>query len=224
MPLHYTPNITVSAANRDWHLSRAGNIEELWEKMVADGQASADEHIPYWTELWPASLVLSEWLYLNRSAIQGRACLDVGCGIGLTALVGKSLGAYVLAMDYEPEALRHAAKNAAQNGVESPLWVCMDWARPALAEASMDLVWGGDIMYERRFVGPVLDLCARVLKPGGRFWVAEPGRSVYDAFLASLPERGFSGRRVHQGKTHGIYEQPQAVTVSIWEITRAEQA
>ena len=33
MPLHYTPNITVSAANRDWHLSRAGNIEELWEKM-----------------------------------------------------------------------------------------------------------------------------------------------------------------------------------------------
>ena len=152
MPLHYTPNITVSAANRDWLLSRAGNIEELWEKMVADGQASADEHIPYWTELWPASLVLSEWLYLNRSAIQGRACLDVGCGIGLTALVGKSLGAHVLAMDYEPEALRYAAKNAAQNGVESPLWVCMDWARPALAEASMNLVWGGDIMYERRFV------------------------------------------------------------------------
>ena len=222
MPLHYTPNITVSAANRDWRLSRAGNIEELWESMVADGRASADEHIPYWTELWPASLVLSEWLSLNSPAIEGRICLDVGCGIGLTALVGQSLGARVLAMDYEFEALRHASRNAAQNRVESPLWVAMDWARPALAEESVDLVWGGDIMYERRFVHPVLDLCARVLKPGGRFWVAEPGRSVYDAFLAALPEKGFGGRKVYQGKTHGIYEQPQEVTVTIWEITRAQ--
>lgn len=220
---HYTPNITVRVANRDWRLSRAGSLDELWERMVADKRATADEHIPYWTELWPASLVLCEWLCQKGAAICGKTCLDVGCGLGLSALVGQSLGASVLAMDYEPEALRHAAQNAAQNHVPSPLWVVMDWARCALVPGCMDFVWGGDIMYERRFVEPVLHLCARVLRKGGVFWVAEPGRSVYEAFLQALPASGFVGQRVYQGRTKGIYQQEQAVTVSIWEIRRREE-
>lgn len=215
----YTPDITVCAAGREWQLSRAGSLDSLWENMVAEGRADADEHIPYWTELWPASLVLADWLVQCREQIAGRYCLDLGCGIGLTALAGASLGARVLGMDYEEQALHFAARNAARNAVPGPLWVTMDWSRPALARGCMDFVWGGDIMYERRFVEPVLAFCRHVLRPGGRFWVAEPGRTVYDAFLAALPASGWSGRPVYTGSTRGIYEQPQAVTVTIWEIT-----
>ena len=55
---HYMPDITVTAAGRDWKLKRASDFDSLWDEMVADGRADADEHIPYWTELWPSSIAL----------------------------------------------------------------------------------------------------------------------------------------------------------------------
>ena len=70
-----------------------------------------DDRIPYWTEIWPAGIALAEWLGEQRKKIENRVCLDLGCGLGFTALAGAWLGAKVLAMDYEYQALYHAALN-----------------------------------------------------------------------------------------------------------------
>ena len=85
--------ITVHCAGRGWRLERAADLEALWDAMTEDAAAFEDERIPYWAELWPSSLVLAEWLALRRADIAGRRCLDLGCGLGLTALVGQWLGA-----------------------------------------------------------------------------------------------------------------------------------
>lgn len=71
--------------------------------------------------------------------------------IGLTALVAQWLGANVIGMDYEPEALRFARRNAEHNAVPQPLWTVMDWRKPAVKRRSLRFIWGGDIMYEQRF-------------------------------------------------------------------------
>ncbi len=219
-PDAYSPELTVTAAGRTWRLRRASDFDSLWESMTAEGRADADEHIPYWTELWPASLALADWIAAKKALLAGRRCLDMGCGLGLTALAAASVGAKVLAMDYEEEALRFARENARLNGVPEPAWAVMDWRRPAVAPASLDFVWGGDIMYERRFADPVLRFCGHVLRPGGLFWVAEPGRQIYEAFLAALPGRGWRGRRVYRAMVPAIYAQVCAADVTIWELTR----
>ena len=59
--------------------------------------------------------------------------LDLGCGLGLSVLVASVLGARVVGMDHQHEALCFAALNARENAVSSPLWLCADWNRPALA-------------------------------------------------------------------------------------------
>ena len=212
--------LAVDVAGRQWQLERAADLEELWQAMTEDGDAFDDERLPYWTELWPSSLVLSEWLSRCAARIQGRTCLDLGCGLGLTAQVGQWLGARVVGMDYEAEALRFAAHNARRNRVAQPAWLLMDWRRPALRADSMDCIWGGDIMYEKRFVSPVLRFLEHALAPGGTAWVAEPGRTVYDAFLHALSTFGFEGRRVHSGEVRVIYDTPVTVTVHIWELGR----
>ncbi len=217
----YTPEIHTSAAGRDWVLHRPSDFDSLWDNMVADGRADADEHIPYWTELWPSSIVLSSWLEANRERISGKYCLDLGCGIGLTALAGSYLGASVVGIDYETDALRYAALNASLNKVACPAFVAMDWRRPCLEQVAFDFVWGGDIMYERRFVEPVLNVCSHVLKKGGRFWVAEPGRSVYDFFLRALPGFGWKGKKAYTAKVDALYAQTCRVEVAIWELERA---
>ena len=80
----WQPFLTVNACGRDWTLERAADMEALWESMT---EFTEDERLPYWTELWPSSLVLADWLYQRRESLRGQPCLDLGCGIGLTALV-----------------------------------------------------------------------------------------------------------------------------------------
>ncbi|MEG2173213.1 MAG: 50S ribosomal protein L11 methyltransferase [Desulfovibrionaceae bacterium] len=217
----YTPYIQVQACNRLWELERAADLESLWEAMTElplSADFVDDERLPYWTELWPASVALAQWLYQQRDSIAGKACLDLGCGLGLTAMVGQWLGAQVLAMDYEEAALRFARKNAVLNNISQPLWTVMDWRRPAVARGSIARVWGGDIMYETRFVKPVLDFLEYSLAPQGRAWVAEPCRTVYEAFRAGFLQRGWSGKRVHSQVVDPLYAQPARVTVHVWEL------
>jgi predicted nicotinamide N-methyase len=213
------PNITVTAAGRDWVLCRPANLETLWDAMTGDAFGD-DERLPYWVELWPASIALADWLAANGAVLRGRRCLDMGCGLGLTAIAASSLGARVVAMDYEAEALAYAKKNAAENDAPQPLWTVMDWRRPAVAARSMDYIWGGDIMYERRFVEPVLRFIGHALAPGGTVWMAEPNRDVYGHFRSALFHNGWTARPVHTGRLAAIYEQPERVSVTLWEMAR----
>ena len=214
-----TPSIELEASGRAWKMARPAGIETFWAQ-IGEGGLGEDEILPYWTELWPSSIALCSWLLQMRGTIKGHICLDVGCGLGLTALVAQWLGARVLALDYEPEALRYARENAAHNEVASPLWTAMDWRRPALVPRCVRYLWGGDIMYETGFASPLLDFMEYTLAPGGRAWMAEPCRSVYDAFLSALHGRGWAGCCVYEQSVDAFYAQSVPVTVRVWELTR----
>lgn len=97
-------------------------------------------------------------------------------------MVGQWLGAQVIGMDYEEEALHFASLNARHNGVTSPLWTVMDWRQPAVRPRSIFRLWGGDIMYEKRFVAPVMHFLSHVLADNGAAWVAEPGAACTRPF------------------------------------------
>lgn len=213
----WKPVLRVTACGREWELERAEDMERLWDAMTA---FTEDERLPYWTELWPSSLVLAEWLYSQRSRLRGEPCLDLGCGIGFTALVGQWLGARVTGMDYEPEALLYAQKNAVRNDIAQPGWVVMDWRRPAVRRRSLRFIWGGDIMYEQRFAAPVLDFLDYALMNDGAAWVAEPTRAVYNTFRNALASRKWVGRCVLEEAVPALYPQERPVPVRIWEIRK----
>jgi len=209
--------LAVTACGRTWHLERE-NMERLWDGMI--DFATEDERLPYWAELWPSSLVLASWLQTQAELIRGRMCLDIGCGIGFTALVGQWLGARVFGMDYEPRALAFARRNAVRNGTGQPWWIAMDWRRPALAAGSIDVAWGGDIMYESRFAGPLAEFLRHTLKPGGVAFVAEPSRAVYDAFFPAVAERRLGMHCVHRQEVAAVVPQERPVPVRVWRIER----
>lgn len=211
--------IILELLGRSWTLGRPSDLESLWEAMTDDAFA-ADERLPYWVELWPSSLALALWLADNKERIAGRICLDLGCGLGFTAMVGSWLGARVIGMDYEPDALRFARANAAANAVPAPVWAAMDWRAPALAAASLECVWGGDVMYENRFVEPVFTFLEYALAPGGVAWMAEPGRGAYDHFMRALMRRGWRSRRVADRKVASLHVQEVPVSVKLWELSR----
>jgi predicted nicotinamide N-methyase len=206
--------INVHAAGRTWLLERPADLESLWQSMDED-DPKAEEHIPYWVELWPATLALCGWL--ARQELRGRRCLDIGCGLGLSALQASSLGAQVVGMDFERDALRFAARNARINAVPSPLWVCMDWNRPGFKPGSFDRIWGGDVFYEQRFFDPLEKLLLHSLAPGGRVWFGDPERSVSSTVWARFIRRGWLVK--NQGREVVPFDQAR-MTVNVWELSR----
>lgn len=210
----------IALGGRTWLVEREGNLDALWEKLGQE-DFGEDERIPYWTEVWPASLGLGRFLAENRGRLEGRACLDMGCGLGLTVLAGTAMGASVTGLDYEPEALRFARRNAALNNVEPAGWVLTDWRRPGLKERSFEVVWGSDVMYEKRFIAPVVSFLDHVLAAGGAAWLAEPGRSLYKDFVAHARDTGWSCEKAAHYDVRPPYSERIRVGVGIWELRRA---
>ena len=212
-------HIQVDVSGRSWIVQRPADLETIWATLD-DAEFSEDERLPYWVDLWPSSLVLGEWLLARASEIQGRVCLDLGCGLGLTALIAQSVGARVLAVDYEIQALRYARCNAAINSSPSPLWTAMDWRFPAVKKRSCAFIWGGDILYERRFVAPMLDFLDYALAGHGLIWIAEPNRNIFEEFRAAAIGRGWTSRRMESRLADPLYVQEKKVSVTLWELAR----
>jgi predicted nicotinamide N-methyase len=188
----------VEAGGRDWIVERTADLEEMWAAME-EGDFGEDERLPYWAALWPAGLYLAGWLWRNQEEVRGRRCLDVGCGLGLTAVVGQAAGGQVLGMDYEWWPLAYAARNAVHNDAPGAVFVQMDWRFPALVRGSFDLIWAGDILYEKRFFEPVSALFEYALAPGGRIVVGEAARDVSSAAWERFGALGWSAKVIERG-------------------------
>lgn len=218
--------ICLNLLGRPWQLTRPASLEDLWQALTPDS-FGPDERMPYWAELWPSSLVLGDWLGRVKGDISGRLCLDVGCGLGLTSLLGAFSGARVLAFDYEPDAARATRNNAMANNISGVTALTADWRAPAFRAGSFARAWAGDIMYERRFARPVAAFLDHCLAPGGVVWLAEPCRPVYHEFMALLRERNWSTRQAYETKAGFVDEHGQPLpgvpqsTVQIWELKKA---
>jgi predicted nicotinamide N-methyase len=125
-------------------------------ESLLDEQAFAeDEFLPYWAELWPAGLALAAAL---PPGLQGRRVVELGCGLGVPALVAAARGARVTAVDWAAEAIALLRENAARNALALEA-VHADWRAFA---GSFDLVLAADVLYEARNVEPLAELLPRL--------------------------------------------------------------
>ncbi len=199
-----------------WHIERGADIETLWEAMDEDA-LDADERIPYWVEIWPSAIALGNWLLRHKGVLHGKRCLDIGCGLGLTALAATRAGAKVVGFDYAREALGFAQKNATRNQQPQPCWLQMDWRQPAFQRGSFQFIWGADILYERRFALPICALFDLCLAPKGEIWLAQPRRGVSTEIRDFLQSQNW---QITELETASIKWPQQACTVELWKITR----
>jgi predicted nicotinamide N-methyase len=171
------------------------------EDLIDEEEYEHDERLPYWAELWPSGRALAD--ALAAVPLAGARVLELGCGLGLPAIVARAGGAEVLATDWYPEALAFARANAriAGLGLETAI---VDWRDPPPAlmdRAPFDLVIAADVLYEARNVDALLGLLPRLVAPAGGAWIADPRRPDSARLLEGLAALGWS---------HGIEVVPVA--------------
>lgn len=146
------------------------------DELIDEEAFADDEFLPYWAELWPASLALAEAL----PEVEGLRIAELGCGLAVPSLVAAARGAEVTATDWADDAIALLRENAAANGIELTAAV-RDWREPW--DARFDLVLAADVLYERRNVEP---LVARLGELAPRALIGLAGRPYERPFLEQV--------------------------------------
>jgi len=183
-----TDPVEITVGGRQLSLLRVKDLER-WvdrEALLRD----ETEEPPYWAHLWTGALTLAQYV-AERVECQGRAVLDLGCGLGLTGIVAALKGGRVTFADKEAEALAFAAANARLN--RCPLFAVhpLDFTQDDLPKR-FPLILGAEIVYDPLAFSVLAAFLARHLAPGGVAYLADAKRTNTQEFFRQLSCHGLS--------------------------------
>ena len=196
-----------------------------YDRLIDDAAADPEQNLPYWAELWPSGIALAAQITCEPGIVRGKRVLELGCGLGVTAIAALKAGADLLITDYSPEALALSALNILDQLGMAPRSLQINWREPSsplhATRAAFPIVLAADVLYERRDIEPLLALVESVVAPGGDLWLAEPGRPAAAQFLESILAGGWT---VESDQCSGPWPDPEdnrkGVVVTVHRLRR----
>ena len=179
-------------------LLKVAEVEDsyvLLDRLIKqEGNQRQVERFPYWAEVWPASLGLARWFCQGDVAPPPSGAIELGCGLGVVGIVLACLGWRVEATDYVEDALIFASYNAQLNGVAGRHQVgYLDWSNPV--GSPVECMVAADVVYEKKDHPYLARVLRHLLKPGGCFFLGDPGRQPAGAFVEMLVKQGYEHRQ-----------------------------
>src|SRR5215208_198664 len=101
-----------------------------YDRLIDDAAADPEQNLPYWAELWPSGVALAAKVARDPGIVRDRRVLELGCGLGVTAVAASRAGADLLVTDYSPEALALCALNALDQAGVLPKTLSVNWRDP----------------------------------------------------------------------------------------------
>jgi len=169
LPPPHVPEITL-------HL--ADEAVELWTKTEEElGELGLPP--PFWAFAWAGGQALARHVLDNPDLVAGRRVLDFASGCGLVAIAAMKAGAAAAtAAEIDVFAFAAITLNAELNGVDLAI-EARDLTDPGQAGfvAGFDVVFAGDVFYEKPMAERVLAMARRAQAAGATVLVGDPGRS-----------------------------------------------
>lgn len=170
---------------------------------------------PYGLELWPAAVMLAEHIAKNDPG-DGRSALELGCGLGLVAVVATRCGWRVTATDNDEDALGFARYTASINDAAIHEYAVLDWNHPPAGER-FSRVFAADVLYQLVDHTPFLKCLDALLARDGEALIADPNRGVVDGFPRLATDNGF---KVAQTETVVTLDDRPETKGRIFHLTR----
>lgn len=149
-------------------------IEAVAQRVVAKAEKAAlylEPGLAFGSGSHPTTRMCLEWLASHIKADQ--VVLDFGCGSGILAIGAALLGARVIAVDHDDQAITATRENAQFNGVSEQIQTLtlVDWGRDRSWQASAHF----DVVVANILAAPLIDLAptfSRSLRQGGSLVLA----------------------------------------------------
>lgn len=183
-------------------VSRIRDVDKLFDQLLSRGSSDlnvVDERMPYWADLWPSAIGLSEYIDSYPEVVNGKNILEIGCGLGLPGIVAALCGGNVLMTDYLREALDFAENNWYKNLSVKFNGSLLDWRNVNSADR-FDVIIASDVAYESRSFEHLKNAFLNLLKPDGILLLSEPNRKFASPFIKLL-EKSFELKKTDQEVT-----------------------
>lgn len=193
----------VSVRDLERHLDR--------ERLLLDDTVQP----PYWALVWSGARVLARHV-ADQISCSGKEVLDVGCGLGLTALAAARRGGRVTAIDRElaPIEFLLASAQANQLSIEA----LVGDVTTLRLDRRFDLVLAAELLYESTAFERLADAMVGAMAPRGSIWVADAQRVNSQRFYEALERRGLEIAEVCASE---VREEGSLVRVRLVELRRA---
>jgi len=165
-----------------------------FDRLLTAAVRDPEQNPPYWATLWPSGIALADAIFQQPALLARQPVVELGCGLGVTAVAALAANANLLVTDYSPEALLLCRANTLRSLSRVPRTLRLNWRAPSpvlLREAPFPVVLAADVLYERRDVMPLLRLLDQIVAPDGLFWLAEPGRVPARDFVKAAMSAGW---------------------------------
>ena len=187
-----TDKVAIPETSEIYEITRPADFDSLLDSAADDPQ----QNLPYWAELWPSGIALAAEALNVSDSLEGVRALELGCGLGVTAIAALQRGVSLVVTDYASESLALCALNTARNAGRTPVASRVNWREPdpaflRIVSEGLPLVLAADVLYEGRDVEPLRELVERVVAPEGMLWLAEPGRPPAQRFVEEMTGAGW---------------------------------
>ncbi|MCH7596530.1 MAG: methyltransferase [Planctomycetes bacterium] len=234
---------SIEAGGRIFTIAGVKDAADLLDDSEIGRRFIEEDIAPYGLELWPSAVMLARQVMTGESG-QGRAAIELGCGLGLVSLAASTANWSVEATDNDTDALAFTNYNAQLNHVRLAGSSVLDWhdSRPPLSrtrasdtprglkpaaqdgvgigsnESRYVRVFAADVLYQAVDHDPILRCIDGLLDDGGVAVLVDPNRGVADRFGELAEKAGF---RVGTTPTSTRVDNERTVNARIFELTRA---
>lgn len=180
---------TIMSHGHTFHVSALHDAADLLDDPEYAQKFVDEDRAPYGMELWPGAMMLSDYL-LSDEPGNGRAALELGCGVALVSLAAKTRGWHITASDYDDMALSFARYNAAKSDINIDIYEHLDWTKPPRGR-TFERIFGADVLYQKVDHEPVLCTAGALLSATGIALFADPNRQVANRIPELATKHGF---------------------------------
>ena len=187
--------VELPGSDTPLQIAHTADFDRLLDNSVYDFEV---DYMPYWAEIWPCGVVLAGFIAREPGGFHGRRVLELGPGVGVTAVAAMQAGAELTIADYAPGSLALSALNALDQVGTEPRTMLLNWREPTpelfeVAGDGFSIVLAADVLYEKKDIKPLSRLLKRLVAPHGEVWITEPGRDVAQDLVETLRSRGWHG-------------------------------
>lgn len=181
-PRNWDPAEFIRRETRIKHVPHAEEIRlhladeamDLWQR-TEDELREIGLPPPFWAFAWAGGQALARHILDHSELVAGKSVLDFACGSGLVGIASMLAGAKSChAVDVDGFAIEACKLNAALNKIN----IFVEQADLTTSPApDADIVFCGDVFYDKNMTESVLDLLDRFLIEGIPVLIGDPGRS-----------------------------------------------
>ena len=185
-----TKTIAIQVKHLHCQIDIIANFDDVLETYATQYPDDTDT-IPYFADIWPSARALAHYLVMQEDQIRDQHIIELGCGLGLPAIVAAKLeAASVTASDFHPAAIPYCKKNAIKNGVAHIRCHQLDWRNPDI-NMKFDCIIGSDLLYEEPQIHSLLHCITQLQKPNSQLILADPLRKHIQEAANKLESTGW---------------------------------